>query len=43
MERRKGEIMDTVADISKAYKFLKWYPKWTIEDGIKNIISDLNE
>jgi GDP-4-dehydro-6-deoxy-D-mannose reductase len=43
MERRKGEIMDTVADISKANYFLKWHPKWTIEDGINKIISEMNQ
>lgn len=42
MERRTGEIMDTVADISKAEFFLKWQPKWSIELGINAIISELS-
>lgn len=33
-EIRQGEILDTVADISKIKKELDWQPKITIEEGI---------
>lgn len=39
-ERRKGEIMNTVADITKAKLLLDWEPKWTLSQGIQQIISD---
>lgn len=38
-ERRKGEILDTVADISKAKKILGWNPKVEFHDGIERIIN----
>ena len=34
-ERRKHEIMDTVADIGKAKKMLDWRPNVEIDDGLK--------
>lgn len=34
-ETRPHEILDTVADISKAGKLLKWKPAVSIQDGIK--------
>lgn len=34
-ERRKHEIMDTVADIGKARKMLNWSPRVDIEEGLK--------
>ncbi len=36
-ERRPEEIMDTVADITKASIFLDWQPKWTLKEGIESI------
>ena len=36
-ERRKSEIMDTVADISKAKRLLKWEPSVTLKDGLKSM------
>lgn len=37
-ERRKSELMDTVADISKAKRLLKWEPGVTLEDGLRSMI-----
>lgn len=37
-ERRKSEIMDAVADISKAKRLLKWEPGVTLEDGLRSMI-----
>jgi GDP-4-dehydro-6-deoxy-D-mannose reductase len=36
-ERRKDEIMDTRADITLAKLKLHWEPKWTLEEGIRQI------
>jgi len=36
-ERRKSEIMDTVADISKAKRLLKWEPSVTLKDGLRSM------
>jgi UDP-glucose 4-epimerase len=35
--RRKGEIRDTVADISKAARVLGWKPRITIDKGLKSL------
>ncbi len=32
---RKNEILETLADISKAKELLDWQPEWSFEDGIK--------
>lgn len=40
-ERRPEEVMDTQADISKAFSILGWKPKWTIERGITKILEGL--
>jgi len=37
-ERRKGEIMDTMADIDQAKKKLKWSPVWEIKKGLQETI-----
>ena len=37
-ERRKNEIMDTVADIRKAKEKLGWHPVWNMSDGIKALL-----
>lgn len=37
-ERRKNEVTDTVADISKAKRLLKWEPSIALKDGLKNMI-----
>ena len=36
-ERRKNEIMDTIADIKKAKIKLCWKPKYSIDEGLKAI------
>ena len=33
-----GEVVETWADIEKAKKELKYNPKTTIEDGLKNFV-----
>lgn len=40
-ERRKNEVMDTIADISKAKKLLGWQPKIGIEEGIDLCLRDM--
>jgi nucleoside-diphosphate-sugar epimerase len=40
-QERKNEIMNVVADISKAKNDLAWTPKYNFEDGIKEILKDL--
>jgi len=42
-QERRNEIMNVVADISKAKKDLDWMPKFSFEDGIKEIIKDLKD
>jgi UDP-glucose 4-epimerase len=37
-EKRKNEIPDTIADISKAQALLKWEPKISFVEGIKAIL-----
>lgn len=39
-ERRKNEVMDTVADTTKAKKLLDWQPKTGIEEGINVCLRD---
>ena len=38
-ERRKNEIMDTVADIKKAKEKLGWKPRVEIDKGLSNILN----
>lgn len=38
---RRNEIMNVVADISKAKNDLNWTPKYSFEDGIREILEDL--
>jgi GDP-4-dehydro-6-deoxy-D-mannose reductase len=33
--RRPGEIMDTVADISRAQRLLGWRPRFTLRQGLE--------
>jgi UDP-glucose 4-epimerase len=37
-EIRQGEILDTVADISKINSMLKWKPEIDLKNGIKLIL-----
>ena len=39
--RRKNEIMDTIADISHAKKFLNWEPLWSLSEGIKDTLNQI--
>ena len=39
-ERRRNEIMDTVADISKAQKKLFWKPLWSLSEGIQDVLTN---
>ena len=38
-ERRKDEIMNTVADITLAKRQLDWVPQWTLHQGLKKCLS----
>jgi nucleoside-diphosphate-sugar epimerase len=38
---RQDEVMDTVADISRAGKELNWYPKVTLEEGLRRTIDSM--
>lgn len=38
-ERRKGEVMDTIADITAIRDVLGWVPTWTLTDGLRQILS----
>ena len=38
-ERRKNEIMDTVADIKKAKEKLDWKPRVEIDNGLSNLLN----
>lgn len=40
-ETRQGEIMDTRADISKVQSELNWKPRWSLEDGLAEILKGL--
>ena len=37
---RKGEVIDTISDISKIKKDLNWQPKVFIDDGLKLILNN---
>lgn len=38
---RKSEINETVADITRAYKYFNWIPQWTFDLGVNDIIKDI--
>ena len=40
--KRPGEPFITWADIKKAKKILRWTPKTSFENGIKNLINDID-
>jgi nucleoside-diphosphate-sugar epimerase len=42
-EKRPGEIVETIADISKAKQVMGWSPKWTLELGITETISEIKK
>ena len=37
-EKRKNEVLDTIADISKAKALLNWVPKTTLRSGLEKIL-----
>jgi UDP-glucose 4-epimerase len=39
-ERRKNEVLETMANVEKALMLLEWKPKISIEEGIRKIIND---
>ena len=41
-KERKNEVLDTVADISKAKSLLNWHPTVNIYEGIKRIVKNIN-
>lgn len=42
-EKRANEVPDTIADIGKAKHLLKWAPKVTFEQGLRNMIEDFRK
>ncbi len=40
-EKRTAEIMDTIADISKAARLLHWKPIISMQEGLSSIVSNL--
>ena len=42
-EKRPGEIMETKADISKAKHVMGWSPRWSLELGIAETISEIKK
>lgn len=40
--KRKGEILDVVADISKAKQILKWQPEVSLAEGLKRICAEVS-
>lgn len=42
LKPRPGDIYRSVADITKARRFLGWEPKISLEEGLKKLISEFN-
>ena len=42
-EKRHNEVMDTIADISKAKNYLHWTPKISLEEGLRKLCIEMNE
>lgn len=38
LEQQKGDVKDTLADISKAWKLLGWRPMTAIDEGLENYV-----
>ena len=43
IEKQKGDVLDTWADVSKAKEKLRWKPKANIEEGLKKYINWKNK
>jgi UDP-glucose 4-epimerase len=41
IEKQKGDVQDTWADICKAEAMIKWKPKVKIEEGLKRFVRDI--
>lgn len=39
-ERRKNEIMNTIADITEAKMQLDWAPQWSLVEGLKQMVTN---
>lgn len=39
IEKQKGDVRDTLADVSKANKELRWMPETSIDEGLGKYIS----
>lgn len=39
-QRRKDEVMDTIADITQAKLHLGWVPQWTLLEGVKQMVEN---
>jgi nucleoside-diphosphate-sugar epimerase len=42
-EKRRAEIMDTIADISKAKELLNWIPSTTMYEGLSSIVQQYRQ
>lgn len=42
-EKRRAEIMDTIADISKAARLLGWKPMVSMQEGLSSIVKQLSK
>ena len=40
---RKGEPFETLANINKIKKHLKWYPKISFDEGLNIILKNVND
>lgn len=43
LEKQKGDVRETLADIEKVHKLLKWSPKVRIDEGLLNYIEWVNK
>ena len=43
VEKRPAEIMDTIADISKAKELLNWIPKTSMQEGLSLIVQQFRQ
>jgi len=39
-EKRKHEVLNTIADIKKANHLLNWFPQYSLEKGIESMINN---
>ena len=41
--KQRGDMKNTLADVSKVKKFLKWYPQVQISEGLEKYVEWLKE